>query len=122
VSLNPPLVSVTVAHTSTTWPVLKLADRLGISVLAQDHGPVARSLAAKGSDRFASVAWESSTAGTVFVKGSALWLECWIEAGLRAGDHDIVLMGVDNVVAFPKVLPMVFHGSEFRELLIVASG
>src|SRR5258708_28096524 len=33
VSLDPPLVSVCIGHSSTTWPVLRTADRLGISVL-----------------------------------------------------------------------------------------
>ena len=44
VSLDPPLVSLCVAHTSTTWPLLRGADRLGVSILgeAQDYdGPVA---------------------------------------------------------------------------------
>lgn len=33
VSLDPPLVSLAFARTSTTWPVLRQADRWGISVL-----------------------------------------------------------------------------------------
>jgi flavin reductase (DIM6/NTAB) family NADH-FMN oxidoreductase RutF len=32
VSLDPPLVSVCIAHTSTTWPVLRTASRLGVSI------------------------------------------------------------------------------------------
>ncbi|WP_406517379.1 flavin reductase family protein [Streptomyces sp. NBC_00134] len=78
VSLEPPLVSLCVARTSTTWPVLRRAACLGVSVLAEDQGPVARALASKTSDRFASVGWVAEPPGSVFVVGAALWLECRI--------------------------------------------
>src|SRR3984957_1193727 len=53
VSLEPPLVSVCVANTSTTWPKLANLERFGLSVLAGEHGPIARSLSAKNGDRVA---------------------------------------------------------------------
>jgi flavin reductase (DIM6/NTAB) family NADH-FMN oxidoreductase RutF len=55
VSLDPPLVSVCVQHTSTTWPRLRGAARLGVSVLAADQHEICRDLAAKDGDRFARV-------------------------------------------------------------------
>ena len=116
VSLAPPLVSVCVAHTSSTWPVLRRAPRLGVSVLAADHGEVARAMSAKGTDRFAQVSWEVSADGAVFVHGSALWLDCTIDQTHVAGDHDIVVLRVGALQPYPDVAPMVFHGSEFRRL------
>jgi flavin reductase (DIM6/NTAB) family NADH-FMN oxidoreductase RutF len=118
VSLDPPLVSVCVAHTSTTWPTLKRAPRIGVSVLAHDHGPTARALAAKGVDRFAALAWEVNDDGAVFLPGSALWLDCTISAELRAGDHDIVLLQIESVQPYPDVPPIIFHGSKFRQLAV----
>jgi flavin reductase (DIM6/NTAB) family NADH-FMN oxidoreductase RutF len=53
VSLEPPIVSVCIAHTSTTWPVLRRARRLGITVLAAHQEHLGRALAAHGTDRFA---------------------------------------------------------------------
>jgi flavin reductase (DIM6/NTAB) family NADH-FMN oxidoreductase RutF len=116
VSVEPPLVSVCVAHTSTTWPLLKRAERLGVSVLASDHSSVARSLSAKVGDRFANTAWDVSLHGAVFVHGSALWLDCRIEAEFRAGDHDIIVLRITALQPYPDVAPMVFHGSKFRQL------
>ncbi len=118
VSLDPPLVSVCIARTSTTWPALRTAPRFGLSVLAQEHGQVARSLAAKGIDRFAEVSWERTPQGAVFVHGSALWLDCTRYNELPVGDHDIVLLRIQQLWTYPDVTPLVFHGSKFRRLRI----
>ncbi|WP_425604808.1 flavin reductase family protein [Actinomycetospora termitidis] len=40
------------AHTSTTWPRLRTAAGLAVSVLAEDHAQLARRLAGPGQDRF----------------------------------------------------------------------
>lgn len=117
VSLEPPLVSVSVAHTSTTWPSLRTLPRLGLSILAEEHGPVARALAAKGIDRFAEVSWEQTDGGAVFVHGSALWLDTTIYQEVPAGDHLIALLQIHKIWTYPDVFPLVFHGSQFRRLL-----
>jgi flavin reductase (DIM6/NTAB) family NADH-FMN oxidoreductase RutF len=116
VSLDPPLVSVCVAHTSTTWPVLARAERLGVSVLSDAHSQVARALAAKGTDRFAGVDWEHAENGAIFVHGSVLWLSCAVHGRFPAGDHDVVLLRILSLRSYPEVAPMVFHGSAFRSL------
>jgi flavin reductase (DIM6/NTAB) family NADH-FMN oxidoreductase RutF len=116
VSIDPPLVSVCVAHTSSTWPKLAQLDRLGVSVLAAGHGGVARSLASKSGDRFSGVEWVASAGGAVFVHGSTLWLECSIFDQVPAGDHNIVILRIMSLETYPNVAPIVFHGSTFREL------
>ncbi len=121
VSLEPPLVSVCVAHTSTTWPRLAELPTLGVSVLAEGHAALARSLASKSGDRFADASWMATDTGAVLLDGSALWLECVVDDLVRAGDHDIVLLGIRSLRTFPDVAPMVFHGSAFRQLAPVVT-
>jgi flavin reductase (DIM6/NTAB) family NADH-FMN oxidoreductase RutF len=116
VSIEPPLVSVCVAWTSTTWPLLRPLSRLGLSVLAEEHGPVARSLAAKGIDRFADIDWNHNEQGAVFVHGSALWLETTLWKEVPAGDHAIALLQIEGLWSYPDVSPLIFHGSTFRQL------
>jgi flavin reductase (DIM6/NTAB) family NADH-FMN oxidoreductase RutF len=116
VSLDPPLVSVCVAHTSSTWPVLARAERLGVSVLSDAHSQVARALSAKGVDRFADVDWELTEHGAIVVHGSTLWLSCRVYDSFAAGDHDVVLLRIVTLQSYPEVAPMVFHGSAFRSL------
>ena len=55
VSLEPPLVSFSVANTSKTWPDLRRAAHLGLTVLADHHGEVCRRLAGPVEHRFDDV-------------------------------------------------------------------
>ncbi|MDQ2796608.1 MAG: flavin reductase family protein [Actinomycetota bacterium] len=117
VSLQPPLVSVCIARTSTTWPILRAGDRLGVSVLADDQHQLARQFASRGVDRFAGVRVTTTKSRAVFVDHSCLWLECTLYSELPAGDHEIALLEVQDIRTFPERLPLVFHSSEFRQLL-----
>ncbi|MDR7279097.1 flavin reductase family protein [Catenuloplanes atrovinosus] len=116
VSMNPPLVSVCVQHTSTTWPKLRDLERVGVSVLGEGHDGLARQIASRTGDRFAGVTWETGPAGAVFLVGATAWLDCTIERQVPAGDHDIVLLRVHTLRADPDVAPLVFHASRFRRL------
>ena len=116
VSLDPPLVSVCVAHTSTTWPTLRAAESIGVSVLAEGHADIARAMAARTGDRFANVTWRADDLGAVFVDGAALWLRCSLRSELSAGDHSIVLLAVETLEIFTDVTPLIFHASSFRSL------
>lgn len=117
VSLGPPLVSVCVARTSTTWPKLAALPSLGLSVLSSGHDVVARRLSAKGTDRFAEVDWAESETGAVFVHGATLWLECKPFKTVEVGDHEIVVLAIEALLMNPDVDPMIFHRSGFHEIL-----
>jgi flavin reductase (DIM6/NTAB) family NADH-FMN oxidoreductase RutF len=116
VSLDPPLVSFCVQNSSTTWPRLKEAPYLGISVLGEAHDDAARTLAAKTGDRFAGLDTQSSTRGAVFIHGTSVWVESAIEHEVPAGDHTIVILRVADITVHSDVPPIVFHRSTFRKL------
>jgi len=122
VSLDPPLVSVCMAHTSTTWPILAPLEHIGLSVLSVEQERLAAALAAKGRDRFVGAGWVASETGAVLLHGSALWLDCVVHRSVPAGDHDIVLFEICQLRVFPKAMPLVFHGSRFRHLALEMAG
>jgi flavin reductase (DIM6/NTAB) family NADH-FMN oxidoreductase RutF len=116
VSLDPPLVSVCVAHTSTTWPLLRDRARLGVSVLGAHQADTCRRLAARDSNRFADVDWTATADGAVLIEGASAWFDCSIERLIQAGDHDIVLLRVHELDADHATAPLVFHASRFHRL------
>ncbi|MFZ2173536.1 MAG: flavin reductase family protein, partial [Rhodococcus sp. (in: high G+C Gram-positive bacteria)] len=101
------------------WPRLRDCSHLGLSVLAQDQGAACRSLSMKQGDRFASVPWVSRGDGAVFVHGATVWLHCTLRNEFAAGDHVIALMQIHGLRADPDAAPLVFHGSKFRQLVVL---
>jgi len=118
VSLDPALVAICVAHSSTTWPTLVQAERIGVSVLAVDQGQVCTQLSARVQDRFQDVDWHANEGGAVFIRGASAWLDCAVEVIVPAGDHDIVVMAVHGLGIDQGVDPLVFHASRFNQLAI----
>ncbi|MFF2392322.1 flavin reductase family protein [Nocardia sp. NPDC058114] len=121
VSIRPPLVSVCIQDSSSTWPRLRQCPRLGLSILAEGHDGACLSLSRKNEDRFRGVEWESCPDGSVFIHDSALWLDCEFYEEVPAGDHAIVLLRIQRLRPNPGVAPLVYHGSRFRRLDLVAS-
>ncbi|ODU04497.1 MAG: oxidoreductase [Pseudonocardia sp. SCN 72-86] len=120
VSLDPPIVSVCVQHTSTTWPVLAGRARLGLSVMSSTQEGACRRLAARGVDRFAELDLTVTAGGAVLIDGAAAWLECGVHDVVRAGDHDVVLLRIEALKQHVGVTPLVFHGSAFHTLAAMA--
>ncbi|MBD8043565.1 flavin reductase family protein [Arthrobacter sp. Sa2BUA2] len=118
VSMEPPLVMFAVQNTSRTWPVLRSARRIGVSVLGTGHDGVCRQIASRDGDRFAGLDLHEA-GGALFLDDAALWLDCSIENEVPAGDHAVVLLRVHGYSTHEDAHePLVFHGSAFRNLSV----
>jgi 3-hydroxy-9,10-secoandrosta-1,3,5(10)-triene-9,17-dione monooxygenase reductase component len=109
VSLDPALVGFCVAHTSTTWPKVRGADRHCINILAAPQRDVCRQLATKGGDKFADLSWTASPGGSPVLDGALAWIECSVEAEYTAGDHVIVVARVHCLDKHHDGRPLVFY-------------
>lgn len=116
VSIDPPLVSFSISKTSSTWPLLREADRLGLSVLADHHDAVCRQLAGPREERFAGLPFRVTGNGAVLLDEAVATYDCSIHEEVVAGDHLIVLLEVHEVGAGDSEHPLVFHRSAFAKL------
>lgn len=117
ISFDPPLVAVAVQHSSTTWPVLRGADMLGISVLAEDQAEACLQLSSRTKDRFAGLELtRCERDDSLLVEGASMWLECRIHGEIPTGDHVLVLLEVRALHANDERSPLVYHAMGFHGL------
>jgi flavin reductase (DIM6/NTAB) family NADH-FMN oxidoreductase RutF len=90
VSLDPPLVLVSLAHGTRTLDLVESARRFSVSVLQRDQ----RELAVEFSTAVAEFPLQQTKRthdGFVVVDGAASTMHCEVEQVARAGDHDLVV-------------------------------
>ena len=116
VSLDPPLVSINLASASKTWPDLRRARHLGVTVLADHHGPLCRRLAGPVEQRFDDVAVTVTPEGAVLVDDGLATFDCTIYREVEAGDHILVLLELHAVAHTDSSGPLIFHRSAFGRL------
>lgn len=117
ISAAPPLVSVAIQRTSSSWPLIRAADRIGISVFAADQEALCRTLASRDhSTRFTDVPIRSIGTSARFVARAAMWFECTVWSEVAAGDHTMALLEIQALGADHDTEPLVFHASAFRGL------
>jgi flavin reductase (DIM6/NTAB) family NADH-FMN oxidoreductase RutF len=122
VSLDPPLVSINLATSSKTWPDLRRAERLGVTVLAHHHGPLCRQLAGPVERRFDGVPVTVTDGGAVLVDDGLAMFDTTIYQEVDAGDHVLVLLELHAVAHTDDSTPLVFHRSAFGRLAAVGAG
>ena len=91
VSLDPQLVAVLPAKTSTSWPKIAAASSFCINILAASQQELSRRFAVSGGDKFAGVPWHPAPSGAPVLDGALAWIDCEHERTVEAGDHLIVL-------------------------------
>jgi flavin reductase (DIM6/NTAB) family NADH-FMN oxidoreductase RutF len=119
VSLDPPLVSINLAVSSKTWPDLRRAGHLGVTVLADHHDVVCRQLAGPVDQRFDDLDYRVTDDGAVTLDEGLAQFDCTIYREVEAGDHILVLLelhAVEHVDHNLAGAPLVFHRSGFGKL------
>jgi 3-hydroxy-9,10-secoandrosta-1,3,5(10)-triene-9,17-dione monooxygenase reductase component len=108
-SLDPPLVVLAPARTSTTWPRLREIGHFCVNVLAEEQTQVSQTFARSGTDKFAGVPWTRSRHGSPVLADVVAWIDCELWAEYDGGDHTLVAARVLDLGAAPERRPLLFH-------------
>ncbi len=112
VSLDPPLVLFCPAHTSRSWPLIRDAGRFCVNVLADGQEDLCMRFATTGSDKFGGLAWTATPWGPS-LDGVLSTVMCDVQAVHPAGDHDVVIGHVRELVLHREAAPLVFYRGTF---------
>jgi flavin reductase (DIM6/NTAB) family NADH-FMN oxidoreductase RutF len=116
VSFSPPLVMFSVQNSSTTWPKLRGAREIGISVLGAGHAEVCLQLASRSGDRFRGVDILRAAGGAILIEDSTMWIQATILSETPAGDHHIVVLEVTHLSVDHDIEPLVYQAQKFHGL------
>lgn len=114
-SLHPPLIAISPAKTSRSWPRLRAAGRFGINILGADQRALCALFASAAADRFAGLDWAASAAtGSPVIKGVSSFIDCQLEHEYEAGDHSIVVGRVVDLRVFSdQCSPLLFFRGRY---------
>lgn len=116
VSLEPPLISFTLAKSVRSLPVFRAAMHFAISILAEDQHDICRSFATAGRDKWSEVDVERGRYGCPIIRPNVAAFECVRYACHEAGDHLIFIGRVLRLAPGEKESPLVFFRSGFHRL------
>jgi 3-hydroxy-9,10-secoandrosta-1,3,5(10)-triene-9,17-dione monooxygenase reductase component len=112
-SLEPPLVSLAPARTSTTWPRIRAVGTFCVNVLAAGHEDVSAAFARSGVDKFVGVAWTPGPSGAPVLEGVSAWVDCALWAEYDGGDHTIAVGRVRDLGADPSRPPLLYYRGRY---------
>ena len=96
VSLDPALLLVSIAKTSSNYDNFANASHFAINILAEEQKDVSNTFARPSDDRFASLAWSVSENQNPIIDHVSAWFDCTTYQMVDAGDHAILIGKVEN--------------------------
>jgi flavin reductase ActVB len=121
VSLEPPLLLVSLASSSVATTAITNSGAFGVSLLREEHESVARYGARKGSPKFIAELCEPAPrqpeSRTPAIRDALAHIDCQLAQAIIAGDHHILVGRVRAVcLSEPGGAPLIYHSRRFRRL------
>jgi 3-hydroxy-9,10-secoandrosta-1,3,5(10)-triene-9,17-dione monooxygenase reductase component len=114
-SLQPPMVALAPAKSSTSWPRIARAGAFCVNILAAHQEDVCRSFAVSGGDKFAGIDWHPGAYGSPVIEGSLAVIECELGIIHDAGDHELVT-GRVQAMHLGEGTPLLYYRGKYASL------
>jgi flavin reductase (DIM6/NTAB) family NADH-FMN oxidoreductase RutF len=118
VSLDPPLLLVSIANNAGSAEALKQASHFVVNVLQTSQQPASNRFAGKGEDRFAATPWQQGESGMPLIDGSLGSFECKRHAIHDGGDHFLLVGEIVRAQYEPRRDPLLYFRGKYRRLHI----
>lgn len=101
VSLDPPLLLVSIANSSSNLAAFATGKGLAVNILAEGQKDISSTFARPSEDRFANVYWRQGPVGSPLIAGASAWFDCTLEQAIPAGDHTLLIGRIAAFEATP---------------------
>ena len=122
-SLNPPLVSFNIAHTSSSISALRQAQSLIVHLIGDHQLPLAQRFSANADQRFADEsAWVTLSTGEPLLRGTHCWLRTVVHQLIEVGDHTLVIgavegIHIDDANQTSDAAPLLYHEGRYHRAI-----
>lgn len=115
VSLDPPLVMVSIAKGSKLHDLFRQAKAFAVNFLADDQKSVSDRFAGRteGRDRFEGLKFKAGVTGSPIIEGSRAVIECKMSQIYEGGDHSIIIGEVVEAKALNGKRPLVYYTQQY---------
>ncbi|WP_454195446.1 flavin reductase family protein [Nocardia sp. Marseille-Q1738] len=117
-SLDPPLVSFNIAHTSSSLTAMLDAESVVIHFLGEHQQHLAHRFSRTAEERFTDRSlWTSLDTGEPVLHGTPIWLRTTVHQLIPIGDHTFVVGLVtrvhDNTDEEPAAAPLLYYNGRY---------
>jgi flavin reductase (DIM6/NTAB) family NADH-FMN oxidoreductase RutF len=119
VSLDPPLVLVSVDLRNRTHQLIQEGGRFAVNVLSQQHRDWSDRFAGRHGDlqgQFEDVPHRLTDCGLPIFEGALASFVCSVFQAYPAGDHTLFVGLVERMECAPDAEPLLFYGGAYRGL------
>jgi flavin-dependent trigonelline monooxygenase, reductase component len=99
VSLDPPLLLVSIANSSANLTAFRNARGFAVNILSEGQKDISATFARPVADRFSTVYWRRGPVGAPLIAGVSAWFDCTLDQAIPAGDHTILLGRIGGFAA-----------------------
>jgi flavin reductase (DIM6/NTAB) family NADH-FMN oxidoreductase RutF len=118
ISLDPPLVMVSVGHNQDSHIWIQDGGCFGINFLRADQVDLSDRFAGRtpDADRFAGVAYRAEISGAPILEDCIAWFDCRVAAAHVVGDHTIFIGDVLAGAVVSDASPLLYYDGAYRQL------
>ncbi|MRR38885.1 flavin reductase [bacterium] len=119
VSVDPPLVLVSIANASRTGELIRQSGYYGVTILAEDQEEISNIFAGRvpeSADRFTGLGIGTLVSGAPFLVGGLVWLDCRLITTIPAGMSTIYLAEVIAEQHADGGQPLIYFNRDYQDL------
>jgi flavin reductase (DIM6/NTAB) family NADH-FMN oxidoreductase RutF len=119
ISLDPPMVLISLAGSSRTYELVQRSGVFGVTVLGQAQSEISDRFAGRtpdDQDRFVGLETFTLETGAPFLAGGEACFDCRVTAHYLVGDHTLFVGRVVAVRSTPQAGPLLYYDRAYRQL------
>ncbi len=119
ISLDPPMISISLANQTRTFELVKGSGVFGVTILAEGQNSIADRFAgrtAQEDNRFDGLETFTLGSGVPFVRGGLAFLDCRVRFTYPLPNSTLFIGEVIAVETLQEADPLVYHNRVYRKL------